>query len=84
MSKLLATYWKTFNVLGRIIGVGFIFNGSVISIWGFSLIVGNDKHYEATDKWLMACVPLLVVLLGILLLRARPYRPDLPEQKPVK
>jgi len=82
MSKLLASYWKIFNILARIVGGGFILNGSVISIWGFALVIGKSKDYSSTDKWLIACVPLLVVLFGILLLRAQPYRPDLREARP--
>jgi hypothetical protein len=52
---------RIFNTLGRVVGIGFIFIGSIIAISG------------ATQKdWLIAGAGLTTCILGILLLLAKP------------
>jgi hypothetical protein len=58
-------YWKFFNALGKLVGVCFILGGIVILVFG------------ATQRdWLIGVPGLIVAALGVLLLLARPYRPD--------
>ena len=61
-------YWKFFNAAGRIVAVGFVLGGAVILIYG---AVQRD--------WLIAVPGFVVAVLGMLLMLARPYRPDTKE-----
>ena len=61
-------YWKVFNTLGKVVGVGFILVGVVVLISG---AVQRD--------WLIGVAGFVVALLGVLLMLARPYRPDIKD-----
>jgi hypothetical protein len=63
MSEERTTHWKISNALGRVIGLGFVLVGLLVS---FSGGVQRDR--------LTAVVGVLVAVLGILLLLARPGR----------
>lgn len=65
MSNFKTIYWKIFNALGRVVGVGFILVGVIGFISG---LVQRDG--------LIAVPALIVAVLGVLLLFARPYSPD--------
>ena len=54
------------NTLGKVVGIGFTFGGAIMLIYGAS-----------QREWLIAVPSFIVVVLGVLLLLARPYRPDL-------
>jgi hypothetical protein len=58
-------YWKIFNALGRFVGAVFILVGSVILVSG---AVQRD--------WIIASSGFVFVVLGVLLLFARPSYPD--------
>ena len=58
-------YWRTFNALGRVVGLGFLAAGTVILIFGV-----------AQRDWLIAIPGLVVATLGVFVSFARPYRPD--------
>jgi hypothetical protein len=64
-------FWTIFNVLGRIIGVGFIVVGLTISIYGAT------QH-----DWISAGSCLVVVVLGVLLIKAKPSRPSSGDSNP--
>jgi hypothetical protein len=56
-------HWKVFNALGKVVGVLFAFGGGFTAISG---LVNKDG--------LMAVMSLVVAVLGILLLLAKPSR----------
>jgi peptidoglycan biosynthesis protein MviN/MurJ (putative lipid II flippase) len=58
-------HWKIFNVLGRIVGVGFVIGGLILAIYG---LVSHD--------WLGVLMPSIMAILGILLIKAKPYKPN--------
>ncbi|MEY2466911.1 MAG: hypothetical protein QOD03_1432, partial [Verrucomicrobiota bacterium] len=53
-----------FNLLGRVVGVGFVLIGSLFFLLG---AVHGD--------WIMGSAGFLVAGLGVLLVLAKPYRP---------
>jgi hypothetical protein len=58
-------YWTVFNSLGRVVGALFILAGVIFVIYG------------ASDGGSLFVVPGLVVsVLGVLLIFAKPYRPS--------
>jgi hypothetical protein len=63
MSNLKTIYWKTFNVVGRVVGVGFILVGAIV-------LISN-----ATDV-IAVVAALITITFGVLLLFAKPYRPN--------
>jgi hypothetical protein len=56
-------YWKTFNAVGRVVGVGFILVGAIV-------LISN-----ATDV-IAVVAALITITFGVLLLFAKPYRPN--------
>jgi hypothetical protein len=67
MANLKTSYWKFFNAAARVVGAGFCLVGAIVGISG-----------AASRDPLAGVMGLVVVVLGLLLLSARPYRPDLP------
>jgi hypothetical protein len=61
-------YWQLFNIAGRFGGIWFLVVGGMLFLW---TLTQND--------WLAICFTALGPVFGILLLCAKPYRPDLPE-----
>jgi hypothetical protein len=59
------TYWQGFNFVGKIVGELFILFGTVFIIYG---VTSNGAAFVITG--------LIVAVLGILLVCARPSRPD--------
>jgi cytochrome c biogenesis protein CcdA len=68
-----SSYWKFFNVLGRIVGVVFMMGGVIISLCSLTSLIGS-KH-DSFTKWGGTSIGLVVVFLGILLFKARPSNP---------
>jgi membrane-bound ClpP family serine protease len=66
MSDWRRTYWQSFNIVGRIVGVLFALVGAIFIIYGLS---GGGAVF--------AIPGLVVAVLGVLLFFAKPYRPDL-------
>lgn len=85
MSDWRKTYWQLFNTAGRIVGVGFTVVGGIFSIWGLLLVldpkatisVNGVPSNDPWDKAIVLIIGLVVCVLGILLVFARPFRPDL-------
>ena len=71
MSNWRKTYWQLFNILGRIVGVLFVLVGGISFIHGLT-----------SAGALIAVVGLVVAVLGILLVFAKPFRPDLRDSAP--
>jgi hypothetical protein len=65
MSDFKTTYWKIFNTLGRVIGVGFVLVGLIIFTFGL-----------AQGDALIAVPALIIGVFGVLLICARPSSPD--------
>src|SRR5579859_100489 len=74
MSNTNSPYWKAFNVLARIVGVGFTLAGTIVLISG---VVERDV--------LIAVAGFVVALLGVLVVAARPFhRAGMPQEQPVQ
>lgn len=63
-------YWKLFNALGRIVGFLFFIGGLIIGIYGLILL-----RNPQTDAWLIIIISSVTVVLGILVMKAKPYQP---------
>ena len=78
-------HWRVFNVIRRLTGLLATFNGAVLAIWGASLLLRPERTIDVQGVPSAAIWPKLVTLvvgivagvLGVLLVRARTYRPDL-------
>ena len=78
-------YWQVFNILGRFVGAGFTLVGGVFVLWGVSLLLDRNATFsvdgiQSSDPWTKSVVlaaGLGVVVLGIMLLKSKRYRPDL-------
>jgi hypothetical protein len=66
MSDWRTYYWRSFNVLGRFVGIWFIVLGGILFFYALS-----------QGDWLAICFTALGPIFGVLLLCAKPYRPDL-------
>jgi hypothetical protein len=77
--------WLLFNFLVRVVGVCFAIVGVIFAIWGLSLVLDPKatigvNGVPSSDPWLkgmILVVGLVVAMLGVLLVFARLYRPDL-------
>jgi len=63
MSNLKTIYWKIFNAVGRMVGAGFILVGAIV-------LISNVTNV------LVIVTASIVIALGVLLLCAKPYRPN--------
>jgi hypothetical protein len=81
--KIHKLYWQFLNFLiRRIVAVGFVFGGIVLFVYGVpSILPGGIVQFngQPTDDMVFrifsALFPLVVVVLGIFLFRAKPYYP---------
>jgi uncharacterized membrane protein HdeD (DUF308 family) len=71
MADTQKSYWKLFNVLGRFVGVCFALAGVIFVILG-----------AAQQDSLIAAVGLVVAVLGVLMVCAKPSRPHGKSSKP--
>jgi hypothetical protein len=70
MSDWRKTYWRFFNFAGRLVGAWFIFGGVVFILYGFA------------SGGIVFIIPgLITTVFGILLIFAKPYRPDLRDSE---
>ena len=61
-------YWRFFNIAGRFVGTWFVVVGGIL------------LYYAISHRDVLAIVLVSVcVVLGVLMLIAKPYRPDLRE-----
>lgn len=80
-------HWQIFNITARVVGGGFILVGVVFSLWGLSLLLDSQatigvNGVPATDPWnkaIILVVGLVLFVLGLSLVLARPFRPDLAD-----
>ena len=73
------THWQIFNIGARIVGVCFTLAGFVISVFGIIQLL-DVNAVPTSELWMKATnliVGLVIFSLGILLVLARRYRPDL-------
>jgi hypothetical protein len=73
MSDADGFYWRTFNVLLRLLGLGATFAGTVV-VLGFGLGLGAGPGGSSIPALLAG---LLLAFLGLGFLLLRPFRPDL-------
>jgi len=73
MSNRETNYWRFFNVIGRFVGIWFLILGGGLFAW--TLTQGD---------WLVICFTALAPIFGILLLCAKPFRPDLEDSESSK
>jgi hypothetical protein len=75
-------YWRTFNILLRLLGLGATFAGSVVVVT-FGLGIPAPVGVERQPSWgaLLAGTFLLLIGLGFLMLP--PYRPDRGDSGPL-
>ena len=72
-----AFYWRVFNVLLRLLGVGATFAGTV-TILAYGLGLGAGPARVSIPSLLAG---LLLALLGLAFLLLRPFRPDLGDAR---
>jgi hypothetical protein len=71
MSDRRTTHWRFFNFAGRLVGAWFVFGGVIFIIYGFA---SGGVEFVITG--------LVVGVLGVLLILAKPYRPNLHDSTP--
>ena len=84
MSELRKLHVAALNTLARIFGVGAVFVGGVFAIWGLVLVLDHNAMIDvngvpSSDPWIKASVlvvGLVGVVIGILMLKAKPYKPE--------
>ncbi len=70
--------------MARVVGAAFVFGGAIFSFWGLSLVLNshatiNVNGVSTNDPWekgIVLVAGLVVCVLGVLLLIARPLQPD--------
>jgi hypothetical protein len=65
-------HWRIFNVVARLWGIGFLLAG----LLGLPQVL-FFKSPPPSDDGLVLAVSLFAVVVGVLVIRVRPYRPDL-------
>lgn len=81
--KIRKLYWQFLNFLiRRIVASGFVFGGTVFFIYGVpGILPGGIVQFNGQPtndmvfRFFSALFPLVVVVLGIFLFRAKPYYP---------
>ena len=66
-------HWKLFNAGARVLGVASILIGIILCVSGIGM---RSNENGSADAWTMIVVSLIVVVFGVLLLFARPYKPN--------
>ena len=80
-----AWYWRSYNIMRRVVGLGFALWGFGFASWGLWLALHPNVPFPVDGvpttavgpKLGMTLVATALTGLGIWLIRARPYRPDL-------
>lgn len=68
-------YWRAFNVLLRLLGLGATFGGSVVTVV-FGLGVPAPPGHEPARSWTALAAGVFLLLIGLGFLMLPPYRPD--------
>jgi uncharacterized membrane protein len=82
-SRYEKNHWKVFNFLAKFVGWGFLVVGSVIGTYFlFSVfVVGNTVDVngvpssDIVNRSVVVILPYVMVLLGFLMVRAKPHYP---------
>ena len=80
-----AWYWRSFNVMRRVVGLGFVLWGVGFAAWGAWLLLHPSAPFAVNGVPTTAVGPRLemtlaagaMAILGVFLIRGRAYRPDL-------
>jgi hypothetical protein len=75
-------YWRSFNVLLRLLGIGATFAGAVVVVV-FGLGIPAPPGAERVMNWNSLVPGALLLLLGLGFLMLPPYRPDLGDKGPL-
>lgn len=75
-------YWRTFNILLRLLGIGATFGGSVVLVV-FGLGYPPPPEVERHVSWGSIVSGAFLLLLGLGFLMLPPYRPDRGDGGPV-
>lgn len=75
-------YWRTFNILLRLLGIGATFGGSVVLVV-FGLGYPAPPGVEQRISWGSIASGALLLLLGLGFLLLPPFRPDHGDTGPV-
>jgi hypothetical protein len=75
-------YWRTFNILLRLLGLGATFAGSVVVVT-FGLGIPAPPGMEPSVSWGTFASGILLLLVGLGFLILPPYRPDLGDPGPL-
>ena len=82
MSQLRKIHAAAFNFLACAFGVMAIINGFAITIWGLSLVLDHKATIDAngapSDSWEkveILVIGVVVFAIGVLVLKARSYKP---------
>ena len=75
-------YWRTFNVLLRLLGVGATFGGTVVVVV-FGLGIPAVPGIARAISWAALVPGVILLLLGLGFLMLPPYRPDLGDRGPL-
>jgi len=85
MSSYERWHWRTVNVLRRMFGIAATINGTVFVLWAIALLlrsrstldIGGVPTSELGPKLAILGGGIVVLIFGVLMLRAVAYRPDL-------
>jgi Na+/H+ antiporter NhaA len=65
-------HWRMFNVLARILGIGFLMAGC-IGLLGFAF----SESQTGGDSLIVILASVFAAVVGVLMIRVKPFRPDL-------
>ncbi len=75
-------YWRTFNILLRLLGIGATFGGTVVVVV-FGLGLPPVPGIEHVISWAAIVPGVLLLLLGLGFLLLPPFRPDHGDRGPL-
>jgi hypothetical protein len=77
-----SVYWRMFNVLLRLLGLGATFAGSVVVVtFGFDMPA--PPGMEPRVSWGSLATGILLLLIGLGFLMLPPFRPDMGDTGPL-
>jgi hypothetical protein len=87
--EVIAWYWRLFNIGAKVVAVGFIVFGAVVAAHSYpavmdpngTVLVNGVPESDFVMRLVSFVAPIVVVILGILLLRAKPFFPRHRDQR---